>query len=127
MLTTTLKAELEKWEGSYPKGWRTLVEKCMLLLVNDSSVHTIDQIKEKFGALRFYYTTIESNPPSNVLEDNLRERIWELEAMCGHICEECGTTLDVTTGPLDPMTRGWIHTYCIKCRTYLLAAKDLTK
>ena len=60
----------------------------------------IDQIKEKFGGLRFYYHGGDNEVRGMV---NLTERL----SYC--ICEECGSTKNVT------QTKGWIITLCEDC------------
>lgn len=57
---------------------------------------TLDQVKEKFGTLRFYYTGGD---------DYIRGMVTLAEAMSGVTCEKCG----------NPGTRrgnGWIYTAC---------------
>jgi hypothetical protein len=58
----------------------------------------LDQVKEKFGTLRFYYTGGD---------DYIRGLVDMAESMSGVTCEECGK----------PGTRsgsGWIRTVCIE-------------
>ena len=57
----------------------------------------IDQIKEKFGGLRFYYHGGDNEVRGMV---NLAERLSY------SICEQCGSTKNVT------QTKGWIITLC---------------
>ena len=57
---------------------------------------TLDQVKEKFGTLRFYYTGGD---------EYISGMVTMAEAMSGVTCEECG----------DPGERrggGWIYTAC---------------
>lgn len=62
----------------------------------------IDQIKEKWGGLRFYI----SRAPEEFYDwvDRIEEESYK-------ICEICGTTTDVTTEG-----KGWISTLCKQCR-----------
>ena len=57
---------------------------------------TLDQVKEKFGTLRFYYTGGD-----DVIDGMVRMA----ESMSGVTCEECGNS--GTTG-----VQGWITTLC---------------
>jgi hypothetical protein len=57
---------------------------------------TVDQVKEKFGTLRFYTTG------GDRLIDGM---IWFAESMSGRICETCGK-------PGKERGRGWIYTAC---------------
>ena len=62
---------------------------------------TLDQIKEKFGTLRFYYTGGD-----DVIDGMVRMA----ESMSGVTCEECSAPAQ-THGP------GWIRTICEPCET----------
>jgi hypothetical protein len=62
---------------------------------------TLDQVKEKFGTLRFYYTGGD---------DYIRGMVTMAEAMSGVICESCGNPGKQTSG-------GWIKTICQPCET----------
>ena len=60
---------------------------------------TLDQVKEKFGTLRFYYTGGD-----DVIDGMVRMA----ESMSGVTCEECSAPAN-THGP------GWIRTICEPC------------
>jgi hypothetical protein len=60
---------------------------------------TLDQVKEKFGTLRFYYTGGD---------DYISGMVSLAESMTGVTCEECGN-------PGKSRGGGWIHTYCDPC------------
>jgi hypothetical protein len=59
---------------------------------------TLDQVKEKFGTLRFYYTGGD---------DYIRGMVTMAESMSGVTCEECGKPGTQTPG-------GWIKTVCVE-------------
>jgi hypothetical protein len=59
---------------------------------------TVDQVKEKFGTLRFYYTGGD---------DYIDGLVSMAEAMSGVTCEECGN-------PGSTLGRGWLTTLCEK-------------
>ena len=65
------------------------------------SIHqvTLDQVKEKFGTLRFYYSGGD---------DYISGLVSMAESMTGVTCEECGN-------PGKSRGGGWIHTYCEPC------------
>lgn len=67
----------------------------------EDQIH-IDQIKEKFGELRFYI----SNAP-----EEFQDWASRIEDESYKVCEFCGSTTDVTTEG-----RGWITTQCKQCR-----------
>lgn len=60
----------------------------------------IDQIKEKFGGLRFYYSGGD---------DEISGMVDLAESLSYHICENCGSTKDIG------YTKGWITTMCKDC------------
>jgi hypothetical protein len=62
---------------------------------------TLDQVKEKFGTLRFYYTGGD---------DYISGLVSMAEAMSGVTCEGCGNVGERKGG-------GWVHTYCEPCET----------
>jgi hypothetical protein len=56
----------------------------------------LDQVKEKFGTLRFYYTGGD---------DYISGMVRMAESMSGVTCEECGAPGEQNDG-------GWIRTLC---------------
>ena len=62
---------------------------------------TLDQVKEKFGTLRFYYSGGD---------DAIDGMVRMAESMSGVTCEECSAPAQ-THGP------GWIRTICKPCET----------
>lgn len=60
---------------------------------------TLDQVKEKFGTLRFYYTGGD---------DYISGMVSLAESMTGVTCEGCGN-------PGKRRGGGWVHTYCEPC------------
>ena len=60
---------------------------------------TLDQVKEKFGTLRFYYSGGD---------DAIDGMVRMAESMTGVTCEECGNVGERRGG-------GWVHTYCTPC------------
>ena len=60
---------------------------------------TLDQVKEKFGTLRFYYTGGD---------DYISGMVSLAESLTGVTCESCGNVGERRGG-------GWVHTYCTPC------------
>jgi hypothetical protein len=60
---------------------------------------TLDQVKEKFGTLRFYYSGGD---------DYISGMVSLAESMTAVTCEGCGN-------PGKSRGGGWIHTYCDPC------------
>ena len=63
-----------------------------------------EQIKEKFGTLRFYYSGGD---------ERIAGMVELAEAMSGGICENCGS-MDEEVGRTQ---REWIQTLCVLCAT----------
>jgi len=74
---------------------------------------TLDQVKEKFGTLRFYYTGGD---------DEISGMVRMAESMSGVTCEECSAPAE-THGP------GWIRTICEPCEQAreVKRAKDMAE
>ena len=60
---------------------------------------TLDQVKEKFVTLRFYYSGGD---------DEISGMVRMAESMSGVTCEGCGN-------PGERRGGGWVHTYCTPC------------
>jgi hypothetical protein len=60
---------------------------------------TLDQVKEKFGTLRFYYSGGD---------DYISGMVSFAESLTAVICESCGN-------PGERRGGGWVHTYCDPC------------
>jgi hypothetical protein len=95
------------WGFECGDGWFTLLDQLMGNIQHhidwknrggaDAVVQvTLDQVKEKFGTLRFYYTGGD---------DYIDGLVRMAESMSGVICEECGKPGTQTSG-------GWIKTVC---------------
>lgn len=69
---------------------------------NEPQIEAV-QVKEKFGGLRFY---------TDITTDRQRGMIALAENMSYSICEDCGTTKDVTQN-----TEEYIQSLCIECRS----------
>ena len=82
-------------------GWYNLIDDlchCIESHVNSRKLPpvVVDQVKEKFGALRFYVTGSD---------DTIEGMIWMAEYMSTRICETCGEKGHLHYG-------GWIKTAC---------------
>ena len=69
---------------------------------------TLDQVKEKFGTLRFYYTGGD-----DVIDGMVRMA----ESLTEVTCEECGNVGERRGG-------GWVHTYCTPCEEARTLARE---
>ncbi|MFA5153709.1 MAG: hypothetical protein WC554_14205 [Clostridia bacterium] len=72
---------------------------------------SVTQIKEKFGELCFYYYGGD---------DTISGMVYLTQSLSNHICEYCGTTINVGK------TRGWLSTICKNCHAKIENRKNLT-
>ncbi len=78
----------------FKDGWTNLVydlgkdieDLCKL---TNCELLLIQQIKEKFGTLRFYYNTLNSQYPK-IIEQSIRALVLQAENRSSTICEICG-------------------------------------
>lgn len=105
----TVKAVCGETLYEVRKGWHPLIEEAKRIVRKWNIKHQEEyrikflQIKEKYGGLRLYVTAA----PKEILD-----KLDELEEKSYTICENCGSTKDVTTEE----TNGWVWTLCKKCR-----------
>ena len=85
-------------------GWCDLIYELHNKIVEIDPNYKILQIKEKFGRLRFYFSSQLSDQ-----WDTLHNLVDEYEAKSGHICEECGAE------GFQAMFGGWVVTSCEPC------------
>jgi hypothetical protein len=96
-------------------GWFTLLDTLMGRIKSYCKYQKVEpiniqQVKEKLGTLRFYYTGGD---------EYIGGIVSMAEHMSSNICEECGTTLDVGR------TNGWISYSCEYCHKNNRRRKDL--
>ena len=91
--------------GNVGPGWEPVVDELHAkILAHDTDV-VVDQVKEKFGGLRYYVT-----PSPSVQYHELAPIVGEYEARCARTCEWCGTTENAT------VSGSWAKTLCPACR-----------
>lgn len=94
------------WGCETGDGWYALIDEvCQKIqaLPDLEPTFQFDQIKQKYGYLRIYFSGTEKY-------DEVWDILTEAEVKSGTICEYCGSTDNVTT------QGGWIETLCDKCR-----------
>jgi hypothetical protein len=90
------------WGCAHGDGWWGIVYKaCKKIAKLDKGTFYFEQIKEKFGGLRLYYSG--GNEEIFHIIDAAEKESYKT-------CEHCGTKKDVTT------EGSWILTLCKKCR-----------
>jgi hypothetical protein len=86
-------------DGEYKEKRRQqLIDQYPITIPEPITQVTLDQVKEKFGTLRFYYSGGD-----DVIDGMVRMA----ESMSGVTCEECGKPATQTPG-------GWIKTVCVE-------------
>lgn len=111
------------WYDSMPRGWRIAFGdlmmddiKACLEKANYVDKFHIEDIKEKYGELRFYYSGV----PESIF-DELNNIIETYSTLSQNICIECGE-IDVPE-----FKSGWIEPLCLKCYSSLPKNKGLDK
>lgn len=106
-----------QYDGSVGDGWVPLLDELATKLYALGWDGRMNQIKEKFGGLRFYAVIDSLAVAGN--ESVAWDLIWEAEERSFQICEDCGSEESVTTQPLTG--KSWIRTLCQVCRHTLEA------
>lgn len=93
-----------------PKGWRNAFGKHMceeirtvLIKGNYLYEYRVVQIKEKYGALRWY----DNGAPTSIYHE-LQDIIYKYEEISAHTCIRCGK-------PATKISLGWISPWCDNC------------
>jgi hypothetical protein len=98
---TDFERDTEEWKPEYKEDMRErmLTQEPRKIPEIVAQV-TLDQVKEKFGTLCFYYSGGD---------DYIRGLVSMAESMSGVTCEGCGS-------PAKTHTEGWFHTTCQTCQ-----------
>jgi len=105
------RSNFDSWKNSVGPGWCVMVHP--LLILADKYGLTVDQVKEKFGGLRFYWSgdveqkEDENGNKSQDLRKWFDEMVKGAEGLSTHICEECGMP-----GKNGNHGSNWIRTLC---------------
>lgn len=110
-----IKEPIELFGYECGNGWLPLINEAQILIDKWNQKHQdgfdtwggeklrFVQVKEKWGALCIYL---------NFYPDELVGKMIDLEERSRHICEQCGSTENVTL----EKTHGWYMTLCPECR-----------
>ena len=98
--------ENDYWLDVCPDGWKSIANKADAMLKFIDPNYKIDQIKEKFGELRFY---MHSDVEDEVKHDILRAITNYAENRSRHTCMECGKFGQLRDDHY------WIVTLCDEC------------
>lgn len=95
-----------------PAGWQKLIDGLLAALddIPGWSPDLVEQIKAKFGGLRFYYHEPEGgfSAADRVAVERL---VIRAEKLASETCSTCGSTENVA----QRNKHGWLHTSCQAC------------
>ena len=102
-----LNAKRLKTKGFYgciaPDGWQGIVEKTDQMLAYIDPDYEIHQVKEKFGTLRYYFTTaLKYETIEHKIMDSI---VMAAELRSSRTCETCGKYGETRDLP-------WVRTLC---------------
>ena len=103
------------WGFEVGVGWAQLiallVDRIDTLLQQDSDAKMqVRQVKEKFGALRFYYVIKNTSP---ALQNAIGQAVRQAELASSICCEHCGMRGELGN------RNGWMTTACSRCAASL--------
>lgn len=91
-----------------PRGWGEIVYKACKSIALTGAPVAVSQVKEKFGGLRFYY---DLRADCSEERADAAARVADIVEACSYwVCQDCGTTQNVTT------EGDYITTRCAGCR-----------
>lgn len=103
-----LNAKRLKTKGWYgcavPEGWKDIVLETDEMLAHIDPDYEIQQIKEKFGTLRYYFYS--ANSLSSIEGKIMYAIASAAEAKSSNLCQECGKYGETLSD------RGWVATLC---------------
>jgi hypothetical protein len=112
----SLYAKPETW------GWHWIIERTHKHLSYLDKNYTVDQIKEKFGGLRYYYNPTDHARNDETLYSIMDELVRYAEMLAAHTCEYCGncSLFGPATHKQDSSVKlrddhYWLKTLCDTC------------
>jgi len=99
------------WGIDTNDGWYTLIDNLCQEIISIEKTHGVsliaDQVKEKYGGLRFYYHLIGNDKATYEGYTLIEEVVTKYESMSEVTCEVCGEP-----GTISPA--GWLVCLCDK-------------
>jgi len=95
------------WGFAFSDGWFKLIDNLSRRITKLDTTGTVqaEQVKEKFGGLRFYYG---GRVMTKDVAEKIRHLVDEAEEKSFHLCEECGKKGEIRNDI------GWYRTLCIR-------------
>lgn len=110
------------WAEGVPEGWQPrFFQLCDFI---NEQLRAADfpltdfralQVKEKFGALRFYWACSAGLPPAT--RQAISDAVSDAEMETSVLCVKCGAKATLTS-------TGWINPYCQECAEKYVAAAN---
>lgn len=99
-------------------GWWFILEELETKLNFLDPKYEVNQVKEKFGTLRFYYEPTQGGVVQDIMDDCVRQAEY-LSAKTCEMCGGCSTRSIPDKVKYDPTVklrgRGWYKTLCNSC------------
>jgi hypothetical protein len=93
-------------------GWKDIIERTHKKLVYIDPNYTIFQIKEKFGGLRYYYSTLFEY--GGIEQDIMDDIVSAAELEASRTCELCGANKSSDKVEIR-VHKYWYFGYCQSC------------
>lgn len=112
------RRKTQGWYGCIaPDGWKDLVLEADQMLAFIDPDYEIQQVKEKFGTLRFYFG---SSKEFGTIESNIMYAIVaSAESRSSRTCQSCGAFGTIRD------SGGWLSTLCDPCDEERLERKNV--
>lgn len=96
------------------KGWSNLIDDFYNYLKENNYKVDVTEVKEKYAGLRISYDIqpMTYSDEEKVMDDNICDKINDLEGDSLLICEKCGEKSEIR------IIKEWIKTLCEKCYEY---------
>ena len=96
--------DFETEVGHVGVGWQPIVRELHAKVLEIDPDIEVEQIKEKFGGLRYYFTSRFAFPSDE--NDQINALVAAAEAKCDVTCEDCGEVGSRVS------ISGWLRTLC---------------
>lgn len=92
-------------------GWYDLLADCVrgISKIDVNETVRVQQVKEKFGSLRFYYQREVNEQENQPIDKEIQDYVDAAEARSEVTCERCGA-------PAEIKGYGWLRCECDACR-----------
>lgn len=117
MSIDSVKLRMQEDKSLPGPGWYDIIVECNRRLEMLDPDYKIFQIKEKFGALRYYY---ESNVKTLAVKEAMERYVRYAELQSIQVCEECGADAKPRKN-----NHGWLKTRCDNCHLIMTPVKDI--